>query len=553
MFTKRSAPYSEELPASKRLRTNLADLFLTNTLPGNRAQSLFTDAHLAGADHFDDLHRTGSGKNAARNLRAKLMRKLSWPSLYYAPIRLWDPRAQREVIQHLPFLLPHEILHVLAEHNTKEALLQQTAMSAGTKERLLKAQAELGIADLCALGIWGDGVPANWDRTESYEVLALSLPGIHNFRVPLTVVSKKFWVTRKTSDDMFAVLSWSLSCSITGYFPLQRHDDSKWMRSDSWRRSRQGRQLEARGVVAEIRADWVWLASCFRMPPHNAKANNCYKCHCKGDECRDSSLNAPWRGSAWSHWDMMASWLQRGVGVCPLWSAPTVSIDCIIIDWLHCSDLGVGCFFLGNLLWACMPKVAAAGASRSTQCSAMYLVMKEFYSRQSPRVTEYDTLVPTMLKQPKQGPKLRGRGSEVRGLIGFGLEISERYLSSQDPVESTIKHAARMLSCIYNHLSRGSFDAPLLGVQARQFLGLYAALSGAHPDSLLWRIRAKMHIWLHLCESGDNPADTWCYRDEDFGGAIAGLARRRGGKNAPRASAERVLRSFCAKHGVPRF
>ena len=215
MFTKRSAPYAEDLPEKKRLRSNLADLFLTNTLPGNRAQSLFTDAHLAGADHFTDLHKTGSGKNAARYLRNKLMKKLPWPTLYDAPVRLWDPRGQREVVQHLAFLLPHEILHVLAEHNTKEALLQQTAMSVGTKERLLKAQAELGIADLCALGVWGDGVPANWDRTESYEVLALSLPGIHNFRAPLTVVSKKVWVTRKTNDDLFSIISWSLSCSIT--------------------------------------------------------------------------------------------------------------------------------------------------------------------------------------------------------------------------------------------------------------------------------------------------------------------------------------------------
>ena len=50
MFNKRSKGYdASDMSPSKRLRCNLADLFLSNTLPGDRTQSLFDDAAAASA------------------------------------------------------------------------------------------------------------------------------------------------------------------------------------------------------------------------------------------------------------------------------------------------------------------------------------------------------------------------------------------------------------------------------------------------------------------------------------------------------------------------
>ena len=37
------------------------------------------------------------------------------------------------------------------------------------------------------------------------------------------------------------------------------------------------------------------------------------------------------------------------------------------------------------------------------------------------------------------------------------------------------------------------------------------------------------HLFLELCSSGEQPARFWTYRDEDFGGSVAQLSRRRGG------------------------
>ena len=47
---------------------------------------------------------------------------------------------------------------------------------------------------LIGVGIWGDGAPCNWDRSDSIEVFSMLLPGLseewRNLRIPLTGLSK---------------------------------------------------------------------------------------------------------------------------------------------------------------------------------------------------------------------------------------------------------------------------------------------------------------------------------------------------------------------------
>ena len=46
---------------------------------------------------------------------------------------------------------------------------------------------------------------------------------------------------------------------------------------------------------------------------------------------------------------------------------------------------------------------------------------------------------------------------------------------------------------------------------------------------------------------GDNPALGWTYRDEDIGGYVAAVARRRGGKNSVVSAGQTALNKFRAK------
>ena len=56
-----------------------------------------------------------------------------------------------------------------------------------------------------------------------------------------------------------------------------------------------------------------------------------------------------------------------------------------------------------------------------------------------------------------------------------------------------------------------------------------------------------------MCEMhiGTRPSLYWTYRDEDFGGTLARMARRRGGRSTARSTGESVLSRFAGKADVP--
>ena len=64
--------------------------------------------------------------------------------------------------------------------------------------------------------------------------------------------------------------------------------------------------------------------------------------------------------------------------------------------------------------------------------------------------------------------------------------------------------------------------------------------------------KAKHHSFLEMALQGSNPADSWTYRDEDFGGFLSHLAKVRGGSHNPHSIGMRVLNNFRAK-ALPRL
>ena len=69
----------------------------------------------------------------------------------------------------------------------------------------------------------------------------------------------------------------------------------------------------------------------------------------------------------------------------------------------------------------------------------------------------------------------------------------------------------------------------------------------------MWRVKPKLHMWLELCDltDGADPALTWTYRDEDLGGAVAQMGRRRGGKFSAERVGRNTLQRFCFRHPFP--
>jgi len=162
-----------------------------------------------------------------------------------------------------------------------------------------------------------------------------------------------------------------------------------------------------------------------------------------------------------------------------------------------------------------------------------------------------------MLQKRGAPPKLRARGAEARGLIKFAREQAEAHFDDNDPEEAAAKQAAIHLHGCYECLHAANFGHEILRDHSRKFCIQFSALEttlGGGGALLKWRLKPKVHLMQELCEeSRHNPSTNWTYRDEYFGGSMAGFARVRGGKATAKVVGHNVLLKFQARHALPMF
>ena len=128
-------------------------------------------------------------------------------------------------------------------------------------------------------------------------------------------------------------------------------------------------------------------------------------------------------------------------------------------------------------------------------------------------------------------PKLRASAGETRSLIPWSLEIAEALLDKSNTFENTIFQATLQLNACYSLLSRDLWNPQELAIAGQRFLLLYVSLSDSDPEGMFWRFKPKHHLFQELCEFDECcPSQNWTYRDEDMGGTVAAISRRRGGE-----------------------
>jgi hypothetical protein len=561
MFTKRALPDRGSDDPTVRMRNNLVDLFLSNDISSARAQSLFDDADQCKIGGFRKLAKIGNrGKtmgNCARDARQLLIKDKKWPPLYVFRCRVYSPKLQQEVLALVPMLLPHELLGAIAKKNETASLTQTGGLCATTLKHLESARIELQDANLIPIGLWGDGCPCNWDRTQSLEVFSLSLPGIpewEHMRIPLAAVLKKHVVTHNTFDDMLAVFAWSMRCLATGVYPSSRHDGSAFSKRDPFRKKKSMKEIGVKAVLAEVRGDWKMYKECFRLPGWNTLSGICWKCAATPADMRNVSADASWRQHRLSHWDVLSRMASEGKSMSPILGCPCFKTSCFQIDWLHSADLGVACSFLGNLFYMLLDKFDAP--SKAGRCAQLFLEMQAWYHRTS-ATSRLDNLTLSMLKATGKTPKLRAKAAEARTLVGFARELAEAKLCDAAPAELAAKQCAVHLAKCYESLSAQHFDADSLSRNCRLFCLLYVSLethaTQTLPASKLWRVKPKFHMFQEMCEfsEGTIPSLCWTYRDEDFGGYMAKTSRSRGGARTPLSTGNNVLLKYLAKHRIP--
>ena len=290
MFSRAAHPSSSSsaLPHDAFIE-DVEDLRAENILSGQRAAKLLAKASNAGITIPRRLRRT-SGKNQARDLTRSKLKYSKWPDYYYFDCRTRDRKNDKETVANIPIFLPLEILEVIWQLGDPAVFLSVDNLDSAGKKHLAWMNEQLpGDKPMMFWGMHGDGIPCNYDRTESVVMISLNLPGLKGkygrMRIPIAVLPD--WaVSENTYDDINAVFAWSMRHLLTGTRPICRHDASPWLKSDK-KRSQQAEasvDLDFRACLGQIRGDWDWMGKVFHFPFHNVKEGCCWLCRCKRNQ-----------------------------------------------------------------------------------------------------------------------------------------------------------------------------------------------------------------------------------------------------------------------------
>ena len=162
MYKKRGKGYNpEELSPSKRLRENLADLFLSNDVCAERMQEVFQDSEAAGLPGFRRLASAGGGnkKNIHRDLLKAVLHGCPWPALCHVDVPTWCPRTKKMLVSKIPFMLPHEVVRCVWDRSTPEELLKGSGFSSVASSHL-ELWVGLWVAPSLVLGSGWMALPA---------------------------------------------------------------------------------------------------------------------------------------------------------------------------------------------------------------------------------------------------------------------------------------------------------------------------------------------------------------------------------------------------------
>ena len=121
--------------------------------------------------------------------------------------------------------------------------------------------------------------------------------------------------------------------------------------------------------------------------------------------------------------------------------------------------------------------------------------------------------------------------AKIRHLVPFVWELADELLDKRVPKFEAMRQAAFHLNECYSALSASHTDpCASMNEHGLKFAIQYVALHDFcnHDDRHAWRIKPKLHLFLHITSRTSLPRLIWTYRDEDFGGSVARMARRRG-------------------------
>ena len=562
MLSKRKCEEQVKVPAPLKFRKNVSGLFLSNQIAARRAASLSHDAQEAQGQGVPDLAALAADPNKPakhRDVLKKLLKNRHWPQIYYLNAPVTDLRSQEEVMALVPMWLPHELVQCLQDKVISASGIHSIdLLEQPERQQLDKVSASTGIpvTDWVAISMWGDGVPFNNSRSHSLEMLSLAILSSHDhsLRLPLCAFPKHLQAGQKTWEAILSVVKWSLESSASGLYPIARHDGASFETTDRIRKRKAGQPL-CRAALVQIRGDWSFYKNCFGLPGWNEVRSCCWRCSMTPAKISEVNSQSFWRQPAnrKNHWQAVAA-LDK---VSPVLGFPFFHMDMIQLDWLHIMDIGVTLQWLGSIFAFLLSKLP--GRSKDENCKLLHQRMKQYY-----KDFAVDSQIPllklSMLYKDQSKkvsfPKLRAKAGEARGLVHFSLLQCQDLLNLSDPMEAALFHCAQHLDVCYQNLSKQAFETKSLQESAIKFATLYVSLNQAFQRNgqNFFKVTPKLHLFLEMTLDPCAPPSTgWTYRDEDWGGKMAELAKRRGGKLSCLAVGQALFHKFAASYDVPKL
>jgi hypothetical protein len=428
--------------------------------------------------------------------------------------------------------------------------------------------------DLSKVGILGfhcDGVSytttmrAGGSRGILVAAMNVVSPGddkLRNRRQPLFVIRKARLCNCgcsgfHTLQVALEAVAWSMRCLLSGVSPARRHDDSPWTPEDQETRMTAGLRIP-HAALLQVRGDWEWLVLFCRLRSYSSDSF-CWMCEATkspGPLCYTSFMpDAAHRATLISHNGYLLACAREEMTPSNIFNCPGLLLDHLAVDSMHAGDLGSFQDAVGSLFWVEIT-TKAWHRNRAVGLARLNTALNLFYTANRDRgFSKLTPLVLSQLMAKDPGyPYLKAKAAQTRHVAEFAAILARTHMhgnSTRPPFQflATSGLAGRTQEHLQNLVDmcegmaayhRACSSVPFEHEPCRR--AMYQFLQSLAALNTLWRsglpeaaqkkqpfhLRQKAHVLQHLVVDKlhywGSPSRSWCYRDEDYVGAVKVIA-----------------------------